>query len=78
VFGEDEPLLVTVSVPVAAPAAVGANATMMEHAVAGARLAGHVLVCVNGPDTLMLLICRGRFPVFVSVIDCAALVVRMC
>lgn len=66
-LGEDVLLLVIVRAPMAAPITNGLNVMLKEQFAPAPRLAGHVLLCANAPEMLMLLICSGRFPEFVNV-----------
>ena len=70
VRGEPVPLLVTVTVPVAAPTAVGANVTDRVAWPEGFTVAGTVMpLAVNPvPDTVTPVICRDPVPEFVSTI----------
>jgi hypothetical protein len=67
VFGLFAAFEVMVSVPVCAPVVVGAKVTVTAQLFPGASDAGHVLVSVNCPLTVMLEIVTGAEPVLVSV-----------
>lgn len=78
VCGLPPALSVTVSVPVRAPTAVGANVTLIIQFAFAASVAGnapHVFVCAKSPEMTMVLIVKGLEPVLVSVTVFAALVV---
>src|SRR5271167_3948598 len=75
-------LSVTVSVPVRAPTAVGANVTLMMQFAPAGNVAGPigqalapVLVAVKSPEPAMELIVNAPAPVFLSCIGIAPLVV---
>jgi len=70
VRGEPVPLLVTVTVPVAAPTAVGANVTDRVAWLEGFSVAGAVmpLAANPAPDTVTPVICSDPVPEFVSTI----------
>lgn len=74
--GEPVPLLVTVTVPVTAPTAVGANVTDKTAWLEGFNVAGTVTPLVVNPDpvTVIPVICTDPVPVFVNVICFAELV----
>jgi hypothetical protein len=64
---------VTLSVPLRAPVAVGANLTLKVQLLDAARVEPHVLVCVKSPATATALIDTPIVELFVSVTVCAAL-----
>jgi hypothetical protein len=66
VFGESEALSVTVSVPLAAPAAVGRKNTLIVQLEAAARLRLQLLVAVNGPLAAVAIEVRAAPPLLVS------------
>jgi len=70
VRGEPVPLLVTVTVPVAAPTAVGANVNGQSRLLEGFSVAGAVmpLAANPAPDTVTPVICSDPVPEFVSTI----------
>src|SRR5580704_5846291 len=71
-------LSMTVSVPVRAPTAVGANVTLIVQVAAAARVAGatgQLFVCAKSPEPAIALIVKGPVPELVSVSGIAALVV---
>jgi hypothetical protein len=72
--GVAEPPTVTVSVPLAAPAAVGENVTPTEHEAPAASDEPHVDVCANGPETATATVCAA-VPLLATVTVRAALVV---
>src|SRR5689334_18359024 len=63
------------SVPVRAPATVGANVTEMLQLAPAATGAPHVFVALKSPVLEMLLMVSGAVPEFVTVTTCAALTV---
>jgi hypothetical protein len=67
-------LLVTVTDPVRAPAAVGVNVTLMVQLAPTARLVPQLFVCAKSPVAAIELIVAAAVPPFVSVVDCAAVV----
>src|SRR6266581_1476618 len=78
VCGLPPALSVTVSVPVRAPTAVGANVTLMVQFALAASVPGsvpHVFVCAKSPEVAIELMVNPAVPVFVSVTIFAALVV---
>ena len=68
-------LSVIVIEPLRAPFTVGVKVTDITHEAAGARAEPHVLVWAKSPTGTMLAIFSAAVPVFVSVTDCALLVV---
>src|SRR5438105_4348554 len=64
------------------PADRGVNVTEIVHVAFTASVLGHVFVCAKSPELVppiaMLPIVSGAVPLFVSVTDCAALVVPTC
>src|SRR4051812_36231436 len=66
---------VTVNAPVRVPVCVGVKVTAMLQLAPAARLAGQELVCAKSPLVPILLTLSAAPPLFVSVTDCAALVV---
>jgi len=73
--GLPEPLSVMLRIPDWAPAALGRKAMETVQVPVGASDDGQLLLCKNGPDTLMPEIASVVLPVLVIVIICAALVV---
>lgn len=67
-------LLVTVSVPVAEPEAVGVNVTETVQLAPAARVLPQVLVCANGPVVATAEMSAVAPPPLVTVVVCAALV----
>src|ERR1700761_7982101 len=64
-------LLVTVSVPVRAPVAVGVKTTLIWQLPLSATEEPQLLVCAKSPVAAMLVIAIGEVPVLVSVKVCA-------
>jgi hypothetical protein len=67
-------LLVTVTEPVRAPAAVGLNVTLIVQLAPTARLVPHVFVCAKSPVAAIELIVAALVPPFVIVVVWAAVV----
>src|SRR3954470_17900694 len=69
-------LSVIVTTPVWLPLAEGVNVTLMAQFARGAKVAGQVFVSVySAPLGRILLIVSAADPIFVTVANCAALVV---
>jgi hypothetical protein len=67
-------LLVIVTAPVRAPPVVGENVTLIVHVAFTARLVPQVFVCAKSPLAAIELIVADAVPLFVTVTDCAAVV----
>ena len=77
VRGLPPPESVTTSEPARVPAAVGVNVTATEQDADAASDVQHVLDCANSPLAVMLEIVNAFVVPFLSVTDCAALVIRI-
>jgi hypothetical protein len=74
VVGVFTALLVTVTEPVRAPAAVGVNVTLIVQLAPTASVVPQLFVCAKSPLAVMELIVAAVVPLFDRVVDCAAVV----